>query len=683
MMRKFFCKKPTPPSQQQQQKHQQPQQTEPTYPRTTSPLDILELREHIFSYLDNADLRRSVLPVCREWFWIYRHLFEKETVWDIDLTSTPLSNKTIKNITGSGRLHWHYGPKCISSRLARNPKQKVQWNELVRALEKNHTRYLQTRRRRKTFHRKLLDDVSTAIFDNPLRHFDFIAFQSLDSLIPTILPFLTFLTTLRLRSRAFGLVSLNAVLEACPLLETFQAGVLGVILELPGPWIPANKKDSGPVRLPLRSFELENATFEYSNLTSLLTVCPSLKNLRLINIMFMERIDNHPSTLETLQGIDSVSAPYITQRVINPKDHATSLLEHIKQLRLQLRSFHISVYAARTLDLKPGAISSVCPEAAEWTFWTVGLTDTISKELALLTNNVTALDFLWDAGSNGRWGITLHQYLCQSPHLLHLRAPKTRFQVEHLDLHNRLSIPVEVDGSRVVPGIWRCRRLRTLQVSLEWNIHYYENGPTATRIVFGYLSRVCPQLEELHLSSKRRDMYERKLLLWLEGGICLLANLRHLKRLHVGSGYHHFTSEAWELSWMTPSGLNLDHRRARQARMVSWEADILQEERDELGSTRAEEGAVGGLIGIAARDTALEEELRNLGKKADVKSMLEQIDSGRFREVIWDTGVDPTCQEAIASRLLGAGRLWWYSRRHPTGTLAGPDRWVALVKALK
>ncbi|KAK3820827.1 MAG: hypothetical protein JOS17DRAFT_754967 [Linnemannia elongata] len=639
MMRKLFWEKPTPTSQQQQQKQkkqkqQKLQQTEPTCPRTTSPLNIVELREHIFSYLDNASLRRSVLPVCREWFWIYRHLYEKETVWDIDLTSSPLSNRAIKNITGSGRLHWHYGPKCISGLLARNPKQKVQWNELVRALEKNHNRYLQTRRHRKTFRRKPLDDdVRTAIFDNPLRHLDFIAFQSLDSLIPTILPFLTFLTTLRLRSRAFGLVSLNAVLDACPFLETFQAGILGVILELPGPWIPTNKKDSGPLCLPLQSFELENVTFEYSNLASLLAVCPSLKNLRLINIMFMEHIDNRPSTLETLQGIDSVSAPYITQQVVDPDDYATSLLERIKQLQLQLRSFHISVYAARTLDLKLEAILSVCPEATEWTFWTPGLTDTISKELTLLTNNVTSLDFLWDAGPDGRWGIALHQYMCQSPHLLHLRAPRTRFQVKHLDLHNRLSVPVKVDGSSVIPGIWRCRRLRTLQVCLEWNINYYGKGPAATRIVFGYLSRVCPRLEELHLSSKRQDLYESKLLLGLEGGICLLANLRHLERLHVGSSYHQFNSEAWELSWMTPSGLNLDHRRARQARMVSWEADILQEERADLGSIRAEEDAVGGLTGTAAGDTALEEELRNLGKKVDVKLMLEQIDSGRF--VCW------------------------------------------------
>ncbi|KAF8942515.1 hypothetical protein BGZ47_006403 [Haplosporangium gracile] len=479
------------------------------------------------------------------------------------------------------------------------------------------------------------DDIRTAIFDNPLRHLDFIAFQNLDSLIPTILPFLTFLTTLRLRCRAFGLVSLNAVLKACPLLETFQAGTLGVILELPGPWIPTNKKVSEPTCLPLRSFELENVTLEFSSLASLLAICPSLKNLRLINIMFMERIDNCPLTSVALQETDSSSAPYITQQTLNSNNHVTRLLKHMKQLQLQLRSFHISVYAAHTLNLKPTAILSVCPKATEWTFWTPGLTDTIVQELSLLSNNITALDLLWDVGPDSRWGTALHQYLCQSPHLLYLRAPKTRFQIKHLDLHNRLPIPVNGYGSNLVhpPGIWRCRRLRTLQVCFEWNGNYLGKGPAAARVVFGYLSRVCPRLEELQLSSKRRDPNESELWLGLGGGICLLASLRYLERLHVGSGFHYFNFEAWELSWMTPSGLNLDHRRARQARMVSWEVDILQEGHDDLGSTRAKEDVVGGLVGAAAEDTALKEQLRNLGKKVDVRSILEQIDSGRF--VCW------------------------------------------------
>jgi hypothetical protein len=481
------------------------------------------------------------------------------------------------------------------------------------------------------------DDIRVAIFDNPLRHLDFIAFQNLDSLLPTILPFLTFLTTLRLRSRVFGLVSLDAVLKACPLLETFQAGMLGVILELPGPWIPTHKKLSGPVRLPLRSFELENVTLEYSSLTSLLVACPSLKDLRLINIMFMERINNIPSTLESLQAADSGSAPYTSQQTFNPNDHATSLLEHIKQLQLQLRSFHISVYAARTPDLKPDAILSVCPKATKWTFWTVGLTDTISQKLSLLSNNVTSLDFLWDAGPDSRWSSALHQYLCQSPHLLHLRAPRTRFQIKHLDLHNRLPIPLNYYGSNSIPppGIWRCRMLRTLHVSVEWNSNHLGKGPAAARVVFGYLSRVCPRLEELQLSSKRRDPYESKLWLGLGGGICLLASLRHLARLHIGTGLHYFNLETWELSWMTTSGLNLDHRRARQARMVSWEAEILQEERDDAKSTRAEKtAAVGGSSETAtAGEATLKEELRNLGKKVDVRSMLEQIDSGQL--VCW------------------------------------------------
>ncbi|KAK3845612.1 MAG: hypothetical protein J3R72DRAFT_435277 [Linnemannia gamsii] len=617
-------------------KQRQPQKQEATRPRTSSPLDVVELRELIFSFLDTTDLRRSVLPVCREWFWIYRHLFERETVWELDLDSS-LSKKTIKSVNGSSRLYWHYSDnhsKALRVQKQQQRQQEAQWNELVRVLEKNHVRYRQTRRQTIRLKHKDKDDVRAAIFDNPLRHLDFIGFQNLDLLLPPILPFLTFLTTLRLRSRAFGQVSFDAVLKACPLLERFQAGIVGVILELSGPSIPANQQLSGPARLPLRSFELENATLEYSSLTNLLDNCPNLQDLRLINVMFMERIStsNPTSTLEALQGAVSGSAPFITQQTFNPNNHAASVLEYLKQIRLRLRSFHISVYAARELDLDPSTILSLCPEATEWTFWTEGLTESIVHDLSLLPNNVTSLDLLWDTSPGSRWSSVLHQYLCQSPHLLHLRAPRTRFQVKHLDLHQRLPAHVDSWGATRVhaTGIWRCRKLRTLHFSFEWNSSYLGKGPAAARVVFGYLSRVCPRLEDLQLTSKRRDPYECKLWLGLQGGFCLLASLRYLVRLHIGSALHFSNFEEWELSWMTPLGLNLDHRRARQARRNSWRAEISRDEQDDLGSTQARGANEKAFSGAAADDSKLGEDLRGLGRVSDVNSMLEQIDSGRF-----------------------------------------------------
>ncbi|KAG0278047.1 hypothetical protein BGZ95_004809 [Linnemannia exigua] len=615
------------------QKQRQTQQQEAAQPRTSSPLEVVELREHIFSYLDTTDLRRSVLPVCREWFRIYRHLFEKETVWELDLDGS-LSKKTIKSVNGSGRLYWHYSDnhsKALRVQKQQQRQQEAQWNELVRALEKNHIRYRQTRRQTTRLKHKDNDDVRAAIFDNPLRHLDFIGFQNLDLLLPPILPFLTFLTTLRLRSRAFGQVSFDAILKACPLLERFQAGMLGVILELSGPWIPVNKQPSGPAHLPLRSFELENATLEYSSLMNLLAICPALQDLRLINVMFMERIST-TSTLEALQGAGSGSAPFITQQTFNPNDHAASVLEYVKQIRLRLRSFHISVYAARTLDMDPSTMLSVCPEATEWTFWTEGLTESIVHDLSQSPNNVTSLDLLWDTSPGSRWSSVLHQYLCQSPHLLHLRTPRTRFQVKHLDLHHQLPAAIDSWGANRVhaTGIWSCRKLRTLHFTIEWNSNYLGKGPAAARVVFGYLSRVCPRLEDLQLTSKRRDPYECKLWLGLQGGFCLLASLRYLERLHIGSALHFSNFEEWELSWMTPLGLNLDHRRARQARRSGWKAEISRDEQDDLGSTQARGTDVKPCSGAAADDSNVAEALRGLGRVSDVDSMLEQIDSGRF-----------------------------------------------------
>ncbi|KAF9908572.1 hypothetical protein EC991_009717 [Linnemannia zychae] len=571
------------------------------------------------------------MPVCREWFWIYRHLFEdRETVWELDVDDT-LSKKTIKSINGSGRLYWHYSDN--HSKALRIQKQQwhqeAQWKELVQALQKNHSRCLQIKRQTSRLRTKDSDHIRAAILDNPLRHLDFIGFQNLDLLLPPILPFLTFLTTLRLRSRAFGQISFDTVLKACPLLESFQAGMLGVILELSGPWVPMKQGLPGTASLPLRSLKLENATLEYSSLTNLLAVCPSLQDLQLINVMFMESAGS-PSALGT-QSDGSGSTPYIRQQIFTFNDYATNVLEYLKQIQLRLRSFHISLYATRTLDLNPSKLLPACPEATEWTLWTEGLTEMLVYDLSLLPNNVTSLDILWDTSSD-RYGSILHQYMCQSPHLLHLRAPRTKFQVKYLDVHHRLPIYTNNQGAARAHStdVWSCRKLKTLHFTFELNGYYLAKDPAAARVIFGYLSRVCPRLEDLHLTSKRRDPYESKLWLGLQGGFCLLASLRYLERLHIGSVFHISNFEEWELSWMTPSGLNFDHRRARQAHRVGWRTEIMEEKQGDFRSTQIGGAAAEALPGVVTDDPKLREELRGLGWLSDVNAMLDQIDSGHF-----------------------------------------------------
>ncbi|KAF9931237.1 hypothetical protein FBU30_010562 [Linnemannia zychae] len=443
------------------------------------------------------------------------------------------------------------------------------------------------------------------------------------------------------------------ILRACPLLEKFQAGMLGVILELSGPFVPANKKCPGEMCLPLQSFELENVTLEYSSLSSLLDVCPSLKDLRLVNVMFMEQA----STVSP-SGTESNSNMLYNQQMFNPKDHVTRLLEHLKQLQMQLNTFHVSVYAARALDPKLFEMLEVCPQATEWTFWTEGMTESLFKNLSLIPNTLTSLELLWDTCAGSRWSSGLHKYLCQSPHLLHLKAPQTLLLVKHLDVNGRLSAPTTYWGARVIayPGIWRCRRLKTLHINFDWTNHFHGSAPAPARLVFGYLARVCPYLEDLQLCGKRRDQYENKLWLGLDGGLCLLAGMTRLERLHVGTGCNHFHFEAWELSWITPLGLNLDHRRARQARMAGWAGDILKEEREDVKNTQMETTPTEELIGSelvtmkpAEDEAELKEKLKNLGKLIDVKLMLEQIDSGCF--VCW-----PNLQRIILYDDIEVGR---------------------------
>ncbi|KAF9986742.1 hypothetical protein BGZ65_006444, partial [Modicella reniformis] len=73
--------------------------------------------------------------------------------------------------------------------------------------------------------------------------------------------------------------------------------------------------------------------------------------------------------------------------------------------------------------------------------------------------------------------------------------------------------------------IWACRGLQTLHITFQSSV--YDFSPTnRARVVFGYLSLVCPQLRDLWIRHQKLD-------LGLEGGMCMLARLRWLERLRI------------------------------------------------------------------------------------------------------------------------------------------------------
>ena len=175
----------------------------------------------------------------------------------------------------------------------------------------------------------------------------------------------------------------------------------------------------------------------------------------------------------------------------------------------------------------------------------------------------------------------VHQYLCDSPYLAHLTTLKTVIRLKELDLFGRggfinlgrahdaiesdkgKCFPISSSGSTIPPRIWRCRGLRTLHVIVHLPDPFQ---PVFSRILFGYIARVCPVVEDLQIYVPRTCHYMNmghrlsglhppEPFLRLDGGFCLLGRLECLQRLRVfrDLGDRTLSCEDWELDWIVTS----------------------------------------------------------------------------------------------------------------------------------
>lgn len=72
----------------------------------TSPLEIPELLDKIFSYMDKVTLALSVIPVCRYWFQVGWSRVVREAVYDTDMTDQELEVVVMKQLPVARRLYW-------------------------------------------------------------------------------------------------------------------------------------------------------------------------------------------------------------------------------------------------------------------------------------------------------------------------------------------------------------------------------------------------------------------------------------------------------------------------------------------------------------------------------------------------------------------------------------------------
>ncbi|KAF9350810.1 hypothetical protein BGX26_011051 [Mortierella sp. AD094] len=195
-------------------------------------------------------------------------------------------------------------------------------------------------------------------------------------------------------------------------------------------------------------------------------------------------------------------------------------------------------------------------------------------------NNVTSLDIT--CSNDDIAPLTLHEYLCSSPHLRHLWTHNMIYPAEYMDLEavaenstglysprdcfdvsSSFSIDiaeVKKDASKrlwLQKRVWACRGLETLQIKIG-GLSGDARTARNSRIMFAYLSLVCPRLRDLSITRLMMNVE-------LEGGLCYLGELNELERLVLRAS-HFWIKHVSELQWVQRSSTTAAAKLANGAR---------------------------------------------------------------------------------------------------------------------
>ncbi|KAF8976694.1 hypothetical protein BGZ46_008054 [Entomortierella lignicola] len=330
-----------------------------------------------------------------------------------------------------------------------------------------------------------------------------------------------------------------------------------------------------PYCLPLQSLALCYVLVDPDTLLRVLESSPKLEELRLIKPVPYSR----PVT-----GITNQFRWHFDD----------SFLREVARCCPKLKVAHIS--DDRTLsgpdyrgsELSFSKLLSFFPMIRHWGLPSIDLNSAMFVSMRNHTNTVTSLEILGAKSFENATTNHLHEFLCNSPQLLHLKAPYVEFPVHYFDLEgtldwiawnheehqrynrlnrfSRLKLPYssistmptsnDVLSSSLRRKIWACRNLKTLHLSFFGRCLLKVSREGRARVIFGYISRVCPRLQDLAI---RKEMYFS-----LEAGLCLLTRLQELRSLKISA-----TWDSWDVignvDWIPR-----DMSQSLRVEMASW-----------------------------------------------------------------------------------------------------------------
>lgn len=129
--------------------------------------------------------------------------------------------------------------------------------------------------------------------------------------------------------------------------------------------------------------------------------------------------------------------------------------------------------------------------------------------------------------------------------------------------------------------------------------------------------------------------------LGLSSGLVLLARLRHLRRLQIRIGDPHkpvhLSLRSVDIDWMVASGYSEERRQERQVVMDSWNTEIQDDVKEhETGVAFISQVSIdNSRLDISRAEPELTHQLRHLGHRVNVVSMLEEMHSAKTGYIVW------------------------------------------------
>ncbi|KAF9017974.1 hypothetical protein BGZ52_004639 [Haplosporangium bisporale] len=645
--------------------------------RRQPPIEVLEM---IFARLSSRTVFKSVRLVCKQWYLASQWYLVQNLVWNDNRYAKSKSYFTDwKNLEDvlSGLFNFNNRP-CPTRLVWTSNGDMTTWSQLVVALARLDQDYEEQQK---------VQGQNPGIQPSPLQQPKRVV--PLKELVLTgeclfklrfslIAPYLKLLTSLRLHIHNTLEVNMDLdsiLFKTCPaLVRLYVRGGARLV------WLSSDSatqevrqcREASKFRLCLQSLVLQSVQMRQVPLEHYLSMSPHLDELRLIGL-----------------DMDGRRSP----------DWRSKFLSHVQQCTFapQLTSFHLS-FTGFPLD-RPESLTvaeiqglldfgseptgptspqtTVATSSKSWlskvTDWGFALNDIkpAFESLFKIRNLVTTLTLLTPSFNSSTSVLSgLHDYLCASPLLLHLYTDNIVFKVGSLDpyaaQHRRKDMVearrwngtnAEYDTLMEPRGIWACRNLKTLHAQFSHDQLCYYPGSSShkdmshahSRVIFGYLAKVCPNLEELHIVVP-------PVKLSLQSGVCLLSRLKRLERFEIAMSapilFWPLERHAWD--WMATRKTRLQ-AWFRAGELVLWDSEIREEEwqlregsmklEEELSRVRLEAGLsrpAGERDGdapvevprlatdsIESHDSFINtltwDDLSEVGKLSDVKAALKDL----------------------------------------------------------